>query len=606
MLALAPPVLGAAWANQTSDLGDLSLEELSKIVVSTVSGRDEPLSRAKSSVYVIDAEEIRRSGATTIPEALRLAPNLQVARTSANGYAISARGFNNVLANKLLVLIDGRSVYTPTFSGVFWDAQDVMLEDIERIEVISGPGGVLWGANAVNGVINILSKRASETRGGVAVAGAGNTQALVEGRYGGASGTYRAYVKASRLDDTSFPDGTENTDGTDRIQTGFRSDWTSGTSGFTVQGDVYAAEDEGEPEPQELRGANVLGRYTLDRGDGDRLRVQAYYDYTSRRQQTLDTADLAFEQVLRARNAHSVMWGGGLRYVRDRIENTAALAILPADKDLTSWNVYAQDDILLRDDLDLAIGIKVDRNAYTGVEYLPSARLGWRSSENDLLWAAVSRTVRTPSRFDRELFLPGAPPFLLAGGPEFESEISYAYELGYRAQPIHRFSWSATAFYTQLEHQRSISPGPTAAFVANDREGHSAGIEAWAAYSVTDHWRVTGGYTYLGIDLHVRSGAVDLQPESSIGADPRHWFKLRSALDLGRAWEIDAFLRHYDELDDIDVPAYTAVDARVAWSTSDSVELSLLLQNVFDDEHIEWSPGAEFERAAFLKARLRF
>ncbi len=601
-LATALPAFGLA----TQDLGDLSLEELSSLTVTTVSGRDEPLSGALASIYVITADDIRRSGYTTLPEVLRLAPNLEVARTGANGYAITARGFNGTFANKLLVLVDGRSIYTPTFSGVFWDAQGIMLDDIDRIEVISGPGGVLWGVNAVNGVINILSKPSGQTAGGLATAGGGNTEARAELRYGGAGGRYRIYGQASRLEETTNPDGTENADGTDRLQAGFRTDWSRGANGFTVQGDAYGSENGQEPDPQELRGANLLGRWSRDLDGGDVLRLQAYYDYTSRQQQRLDTADLALEEVLHARGRHSITWGAGFRHARDRIDNTAAFAFIPESKSLNSWNATLNDKVALRSDLELMVGAKVDRNPYTGIELLPSVRLGWRISENHLLWTDVSRAVRTPSRFDRELFLPGTPPFLLAGGPDFESEISYVYELGYRGKISSRFNWSTCAFYNDLEKQRSISPGPAGAVVANDREGHSHGFEAWGVVHAAEWWRLWAGYSYLDKELHVVPGAVDLQPESSIGSDPKQWLKLRSAMDLGRSWALDLMVRHYDDVDNLPVSAYTAADARLAWSRSERVEISLLLQNLTDAGHVEWSPGAEFERAGYLKVLVRF
>jgi iron complex outermembrane receptor protein len=592
-----------------SQLVDLSFEELSNIVVSSVSGRPEPLSRALASVYVIRSEDIRRSGATSIPEALRLAPNLQVARSGANGYAITARGFNGTLANKLLVLIDGRAVYTPTFSGVFWDAQDVMLEDVDRIEVISGPGGVLWGANAVNGVINILTKSAADTRGNLLAAGGGTNEASVAARHGGAlgSGGYRLYAKATSRDNLHEADGTENRDGAERKQAGFRSDWKQGLDGYTLQGDVYFEEGTQQPETQELRGANLLARWSRDLGGGDALRVQAYYDRTSREQQHLDSADLDLQHALRARGAHRVLWGGGVRYSRDRIDNTAALAFLPAEKNLPSWNVYLQDEIALRADLDASIGAKVDHNTYTGAEFLPSARLGWRVTPQHLAWSAVSRAVRTPSRFDRELFLPGNAPFLLAGGPNFQSEIAVVYELGYRGTPSAGLQWSATAFYHDLDKVRTITPAAGGANVANDREGHTKGFETWAAWRIVEAWRVQGGYTHLETRLRVEPGAVDLQPASSIGSDPKDWWKLRSTHDLGRSLELDLMLRHYAALDNRSVPRYTALDARLGWALTRRLELSLLLQNLLDPAHIEWAPdAAEFERAVYFKALLRF
>jgi iron complex outermembrane receptor protein len=252
------------------DLADLSLEQLANVAVSSVSRREEPLSRAPASIYVITGDDIRRSGATSLPEALRLAPNLQVARVDSSQYAITARGFNSTTANKLLVLIDGRTVYTPLFSGTFWDAQDVLLEDVARIEVISGPGATLWGANAVNGVINVITKSAEGTQGTLASLGAGSQERQVVARHGGAleGGHYRLYAKAAKRDETSLPGGASNRDQADRAQVGFRADWGSPAEGFTLQGDLYGGEIDQAAQPREIDGLNVLGRWTRDYGDG--------------------------------------------------------------------------------------------------------------------------------------------------------------------------------------------------------------------------------------------------------------------------------------------------------------------------------------------------
>jgi iron complex outermembrane receptor protein len=597
---LPAPVLAAR------DLADLSLEQLSNIVISTVSGRAEPLSGALGSVYVISGEDIRRSGATSLPEALRLAPNLQVAQAGALGYAITARGFNGTLANKLLVLMDGRSIYTPTFSGVFWEAQDVLLDDVDRIEVISGPGGVLWGANAFNGVINIITRSSTSTRGTLGGAGAGTREAGASARYGGdlPKGGFRVYAKGWRWKDLENERGVDRRDGWDRVQGGFRADWAGGSDAFTLQSDVYAAESN-QPDPQNLRGANLLARWHRALDSGDTMRVQAYYDRTSREQQHLDTADLDLQYALVRRGAHRVLWGAGLRYSRDRIENSAALALIPADKNLPSWNLYVVDEIALDRDVDLSVGARVDHNTYTGAEFLPSVRLGWRFAPEHLLWGAGSRAVRTPARFDRDLFLPGTPPFLLAGGPDFQSEVARVYELGYRGQLSADASLSATLFFHDLDKVRTVGPGPGAALVENNRDGHTKGIETWGSLRVTGNWRLQAGYTHLDTRLRVKPGRVDLQPPQNIGSDPEYWWNLRSTHDLGCGWEVDLLARRVGALANRDVPGYTALDLRVGWRST-SLDISLLLQNLADPEHIEWAPAAaELRRAAFVRATLR-
>jgi iron complex outermembrane receptor protein len=593
----------------TTDLVDLSLEQLSKVTVSSVSGRNEPLSGALGSIFVITGDDIRRYGATTLPEALRLAPNLEVAQSGTNGWAITARGFNDTLANKLLVLIDGRVIYSPTFSGVFWDAQDVMLPDIDRIEVISGPGGVLWGANAVNGVINILTRTADQTQNSLVYAGAGTIEERLEGRYGGSfgeTGHYRAYAQGSSLDDSVNPDGTRNLDGADRVQAGTRFDWTKGKTVYTAQGDAYRAVNHEEPDPAELRGVNALGRLSHDFQSGDNLRVQAYYDFTSRPQQKLDTGDIELTHTLHPRGRNTFIWGGGARQARDRIEDSAVLAIIPEDKTLNYWNVYGQDEIALPEHMAVTAGARVDRNPYTGAEFLPSVRYGWRPSTEHLVWAAWSRAVREPARFDRELFIPGTPPFLLSGGPDFESEIAYVYEIGYRGQPLERLSWSATVFYHDLQKQRTVALVGTTAVVANGFEGHSQGIETWGTYRVLDRWRLSGGYTHFDKEETLRPGEINIAPPANTGSDPDEWWSVKSSLDLPDRWEIDVLVRTVGQLDTISVPQYTAADARVGWILSQHAELSLFLRNLFDDAHVEWSPGAEWGRSAFFKTLVRF
>ena len=605
--AQAQPVMVTA----ARDLADLSLEQLSSIVVSSVSGRPEPLSRAPGSIYVITGDEIRRSGALSLPQALRLAPNLQVARVDANQYAITARGFNSTIANKLLILIDGRAVYTPLFSGTFWDVQDVLLEDVDRIEVISGPGSTLWGANAVNGVINVVTRSAADTQGGLASLGAGNVDrsgAVRHGRALSGGGHYRLYAKGGRREQSEAPGGAPLRDRADHGQAGFRADWERGRDGYTLQGDVYRREIDQAPSAREMDGFNLLGRWTRDLGEGERLRVQAYYDRTTRDvpgtlRDEINTLDLEVQHGLRARRVHRILWGFGVRRHGDTVENVGApaIAFVPPYKALLQANVFVQDEIALGEAVDLTLGAKLDRNTYTGTEFLPSARLAWRYRPNAMLWGAVSRAVRAPSRLDREIFTPA-----VFGGPDFRSEVSRVYELGHRAQAGARFAWSATAFYHDHEHQRSLAPVPGGAVIANDLEGRTAGIESWASWRVSERVRLQGGFTRLSQTLQPRPGTVDVQAPATPGSDPNGWWKLGAAFDLGSAWELDLHARHYGALANRNVPAYTAVDARLGWHLSHRLELSLAVQNILDRGHIEWAPGAELPRAAFVKARIGF
>jgi iron complex outermembrane receptor protein len=596
------------------DFADMSLEELSNIEVTSVSRRQERLADAPASIYVITREDIRRSGATSLPEALRLAPNLEVARANSSAYAISARGFNNSIGNKLLVLIDGRTVYTPLFSGVFWDAQDVLLEDIEQIEVISGPGGTLWGTNAVNGVINVTTRPARDTQGALATAGAGNTERGAAARYGaalGANGHLRFYGKFFDRDPTVRADGSSVADAWHKGQAGFRADWDAGVRTFTLQGDAYHADlDQAVPGKTKLSGVNLLGRWNQRLGDGSNLRLQAYYDRTERDQQgvfreELDIADLELQHALSALGAHAVVWGAGYRYANDRVQNSPGLAFLPAERHLSWWNIFAQDEIALSRSLALTLGARLENNDYTGGEVLPSARLAWKITRQRLVWGAVSRAVRSPSRLDREFFVPGTAPFLLNGGPDFKSEISNVAEIGYRAQASSALTYSVTGFHHTHDRLRSLEPTPSGAFVLDNKiEGSTYGFEGWAQYRLTERWRLTGGAVVLKQQLRLKPDSRDAGGLVSLANDPSHQWMIRSTFDPAPRHELDVALRHVGALPNPPVPAYTAVDARWGWHAQRNLEISLTLNNLLDARHPEFGTPltrSEFERSIFLK-----
>ena len=610
-----------AQTGKPSDLADLSLEELANLEVTSVSRRAERLSDAPASIFVITGDDIRRSGATSIPEALRLAPNLQVARVDSPQYAISARGFNqpNAIANKLLVLIDGRTVYTPLFSGVFWDAQDTLLEDVDRIEVISGPGATLWGANAVNGVINVSTRRAAETQGTLLAAGAGNLERGAAARQGGKlgeDGAFRVYGKVSDRDRTLRADGTSAHDSWDSGQAGFRADWGTAAGAFTLQGDAYRGTiDSATAGDIRISGGNLLARWARQLAGGDRVQVQAYFDNTEREipgtfEERLNIFDVEFQHGLRLGSRHSVIWGGGYRRADDHVSNTAAIAFLPADRNLRWGNLFVQDEIALRgDELRLTLGAKAQSNPYTATEFLPSARIAWKPDASRLLWSALSRAVRAPARLDRELFVPAQPPFFpgLAGGPDFRSEISKVLELGYRAQPSRRASYSVTLFHSVHDHLRSLEPGPAGALViGNEMEGKSTGIEAWGSLQAAERWRLSAGLLALHQDLHLKPGSGDTSGVAAAGNDPKHQWNLRSSLDLPGRQEFDVMLRHVAPLPSPSVPGYTALDARYAWHFEGGLEVALIAQNLFDRSHPEFGAAAtrsEIERGLFLKLR---
>ena len=619
---LSDPV-GAATV---PDFADLTLEQLSNIEITSVSKRAEPLTNAAASVYVITQNDIRSSGARSLPEALRLAPNLQVARVSASGYSISARGFNNAAGNKLLVMIDGRSVYTPLFSGVFWDVQDVLLEDIARIEVISGPGGTIWGTNAVNGVINIITRSAEETQGMLMTAGGGNSESEGALRYGGAAGPnghYRVYGKYFERDNTETTDGLVRDDEWHMSQAGFRADWNFSNDRISVHGNAYRG-TEGQPAPGTLvtgavfelgdisvRGSNLLARWERLLDNGSSFSLQAYYDRTERVvrptfAETLDIADVQFQHALQPIGMHRLLWGAEYRYGWDDVANSPYVAFLPADAERSWASLYAQDEMTLAADWRLTAGARLEHNDYTGYEFLPNVRLGWNFAPDQLLWTAASRAVRSPSRLDHDTFIPASPPFVLPGGAGVRSELATVYELGYRGQLLSRLSYSITGFYADYDHLRTqeLHPSGTSIIFANEAEGRAHGLETWGAYQATRNWRLSGGLTLLDMDLGLKPGSTDPFGTEVLGNDPSYQWQLRSSLDLTASHEFDVMLRRVGALPDPAVPAYTAVDVRLGWQASRTTELSLTVQNLFDSGHPEFAhltTLSDFERSVFLK-----
>jgi iron complex outermembrane receptor protein len=598
---------------RAANLVDLSLEELGNIEVTSVSGYSERLTDAAASIFVITAEDIRRTGARTLPEALRLAPNLQVARSGASGYAISARGFNNDngLANKLLVLIDGRTVYSLSLSGVFWDMQDVMLEDVERIEVISGPGATLWGANAMNGVINIITRSAQKAQGMLVSLGGGNQEKGAAFRYGekfGSHGHFRVYGKTDDFQNTKSARGSSSPDGWDRGQVGFRADWVESNRGFTIQGDAYKGKSEDRllGRAVEVSGANLLARWNQRLGNGSNIRLQAYYDHTDREDQLLfrdetNVFDIEFQHEIPL-GAHKVLWGAGYRQAHNDMQNSLFFGFVPPVRNLNWKNLFAQDDIKLTQSVDLTVGLKLESNDYSGWEYLPSVRLAWKPSDNQLVWGSLSRAVRAPARLDRDIRFPPNGLFI-NGGPNFVSEVANVIELGYRGLPTRALTYSVTAFHHIYDKLRSGQPAPFAN-VENKMEGTTSGVEAWATYQATRAWRLSGGFTTLHKHLKLKLGSTDPIGPSALGNDPDQQWMLRSAFNFTDRHEFDVMVRHVSSLPQPAVPAYTAVDARLGWRVNRDTEVSLTLQNLFDSQHAEFgvAPGrSEYQRGVFLK-----
>jgi iron complex outermembrane receptor protein len=616
-LVACPMVPASAQSAADGSLADLSLEELANLQITSVSRRAERISDAAASVYVITAEAIRRSGASSLPEALRLAPNLQIAQIDANQYAITARGFNNAIGNKLLVLIDGRTVYTPFYSGVFWDQQDVVLADIDRIEVISGPGATLWGANAVNGVINVITRAARETQGALAAVEGGSKEAQGSARYGGTLGEvghFRLYANRLERQHTDTQAGGSVDDGWNQAQVGFRTDWAVGRDAFTVQGDAYSgkgAQTRGSGAltfpPIQVGGSNLLARWTRELEAGDSLSLQAYYDSSRRDDAVLyrpheDVSDIEFQHTVGFAD-QQLVWGAGYRQAHDDIGPGFFFGFVPARQTLNWSNVFAQDSIRFDHALELTLGLKVERNDYTGTELLPSARLAWKPDTEQLLWAALSRAVRAPSPLDRDIVLPPQPPYIIAGGPDFESEVAYVAELGWRAQPTPSLSYSATLFQNWWDRLRSGQLPPDA-HVQNMIAGTTSGFEAWANWQAAPDWRLSAGYDLLRERLHVEAGSTDPTGPSALGNDPRAQWSLRSSLDVTATQEFELALRHVGALPSPAVPAYTTADLRYGWRFRPGWTAAVVGRNLLRRSHVEFdaAPGrSEIPRSLLVQ-----
>jgi len=639
-LLLVSPTRGLA---ADLDLTEMSLTDLLDVEVTSVAKKPQSLSQTAAAVYVVTQEEIRRSGVTTIPDALRLVPGMNVAQIDANKWAISARGFNGRFSNKLLVLIDGRSIYTPLFSGVFWDIQDTMLDDIDRIEVIRGPGATVWGANAVNGVINIITRTAAETQGGlVSVGGGTEERGFAAVRYGGAlpdtRGHYRVYAKSFDRDGGVDAAGNDAADDWRAVRAGFRIDWTStGPDTLTLQGDLYdgtSGETVAEPlaDPlriqvtdgdEEVSGGNLLLRWTRMSGPLPALTVQLYYDRAARTSRLIDvvrdTVDLDLQHRI-VHGRHDLIWGAGYRHTEDDGSNTVAAALDPSARKYDLWSAFLQDEVALGGDLHLTVGTKVEHNEFSGWEVQPGARILWTPTPSQTVWASVARAVRTPSRADADTRLTtvenvGDPrnPFPVpevityGGRDDFDSEGLVAYEAGYRAHATTRTAIDVAAFYDDYDHLRSLNggvpscePGGTYPMCgppisdravipiqfANDLHGESYGVELSGEWQVVDRWRLSATYTYLEIFLHADDATVLTEDEEE--RSPNNQMTLHSALALSHHSDLDLWLRYVDDVTDFDIPDYLTADARVAWRPSPAWEVSIVGRNLLDDRHPEF------------------
>jgi iron complex outermembrane receptor protein len=634
-------------------LKSLTLEQLAQIEVTTPSKAPVKAFQTAAAVYVITENDIRRSGVTTIPEALRLAPGVEVSRIDANQWSVGIRGFGTRLARSVLVLIDGRTVYTPLFAGTYWEVQDTLLEDIDRIEVIRGPGGTIWGPNAVNGVINIITKTSKETQGVLASAGGGNVeQGFANFRYGGGAGknlTYRVYGKTFTRGPEEHRDG-HNFDDWRAVQSGFRMDWRANDrDSLTFQGDLYTA-DAGQQvqtvtytppysriveSNAELSGGNVMGRWQRTTRNGGELSVQTYYDRTRRYEanlgETRDTFDVDFVHHLPMRARQEISWGAGARFSHaNDAEIVSGLTFVPTQRTDYLYTAFVQDEVsLIERRLSVILGTKVLRTNFTGFELEPSARVLWTPSDRQTIWAAFTHAVRTPSDVEENFYLSGFAGFTPSGLPlmarfnanrDFAPEELNGVELGYRRLLGDRLMIDTAAFYN---HHHNLfdqeitgspfleeSPAPThfllPAQFRNGLIGITKGVEIVPEWRPAEFWRLRGSYSYLHMSIWKapHSGDIGTGP-GIVGSSPQHEVSIQSSFDLSKSLQTDLTYRYVSALPGQGVRAYSTGNVRFAWRFSREFELALVGRNLLQPSHAEFGGGVELKRDAFLKLTWR-
>lgn len=624
---------------------DLSLEELGTVRVQTASRRAETLNTVPAAVYVITAEEIRRSGVTSIPEALRLAPGVEVARNGAHEWTISIRGFSHDLSNKLLVLVDGRSVYSPLYAGVFWDAQDTLIADIERIEVVAGPGGALWGANAVNGVVNIITHSASDTLGTFAEIGIGNElERLVAVRYGWRLADHwyaRAYVKQFERDETEMPNGDPGVDAWDTLRAGYSLEWQGDTDRVNLRVEAYDGDQDALVRgdftlgtlPEELAGRIAISGYHALAGwyrplGGDaNLRAQFYVDHTERDipgsfSESRDTISASLQHDLRARGRHDLLYGIDLRVTRDDIGNTFFARFIPSRRSDDTVSAFLNDDIAFRDgSVVLTLGAKFESNDYTGFETQPSARVAWQPDRRSTVWGGVSRAVRIPSRLESDLELlapmsvPGFPLLYVNvhGNPDFPSEQLTAYEAGYRFSASAALAFDVAVFDNYYDRLLTteidsfeIVPGPPeyallTGHIDNLTKGETYGGTIAVNWQVRPQWRLQLHYSRVELDLELKPGSGDASALRVAGNSPRHQYAARAFAELADGISLYAGFRHVDELPSQGVPSYLALDLNAAWQITDDLRASLTLTSANDACRVEFGGGRAIQRAALAR-----
>lgn len=618
-----------ARADENPALADYSLEQLMNVSVevSSASRKPQRLEDTTAAIHVITQQDIRRSGMTSLPELLRMVPGMQVARIDGGTWAISSRGFNAKNSDNLLVMLDGRVLQTPSFTGVYWDAQDAMLEDVERIEVIRGPGGALWGANAVTGIINIITRSAAATQGGMLGGSVGNRERQGWARFGGSLGEvghFRIYAKDAAQDNFKQASGAAAHDQHDLRSGGFRADWNlHGGNSLTVQGDTYSGSSDHTGTAVALtppystptgytialNGGNLLARWKSALSATDEWALQFYYDTYERRYFNLgeqrDTYDLDFQHHLLWNSRHDVVWGAGYRQTRDRMDNSFAVSYTPASRTDSVVSAFLQDEIALREDLHLIAGAKFEHNDYTGKEIQPNLRLRWKIDERQTVWAAVSRAVHTPSRTDADgqvianVVKPGATTFVtrLQSNPAALSESVLSYEAGYRSQLTEQVQMDAAAFYSEhrdlmtIEREANFVEGAYTVIplVFNNRASATThGLEWSGSWRPTDKWQFKAAWSWLKMSIRRDANSTDTSIESEVGRSPQNQFQFHAFHSPADNVDLGASLYYVGSLPSLNVPAYTRLDARIGWRIQRDLEISLTGRNLLDPGHPEF------------------
>lgn len=664
-------ILASAWkhslaSNNSNDnqFLSLSIEELMNVKVTTASRHPQKLNQVAAAVFVITQEDIRRSGATSIPDALRMAPGVQVDRIGTDKWAISIRGFNGVFSNKLQVLMDGRSVYTPLFSGVMWEQQDTLMEDIDRIEVIRGPAASVWGANAVNGVINIITKKAADTQGSLVTAGGGSFEhGFMAGRYGGKINEetpFRVYAKGFSRDHTQSVAGPNANDEWHSARGGFRIDHSRGIDQFTLQGDVFynAIGTSVSPPASNLpsvitpgnyrggqEGGNIRFRWDRTLSERSSIMFQTYYDRV--RHKMLPSAnfdaesfDVDFQHRFPLFDQHDITWGLNYRLYHNTLFATDFVAFNPSEQTNHVFSGFIRDEItLIPDHLRFSIGTRLDRNDFTGLEIQPNARLTWTPHHDHTVWAAISRAVRTPSRAENDMrinttyfnqFLGVSSRFpilpVLTGDHNFLSEKLLAYELGYRYQFSHQASVDIAGFindYSQLRdfnlNAFTFSPGPPNHLILpltvnNNASALTYGFEVSADWKPVDRWRLQANYSYLNLDVSANQLFRSRDPSvaGANKANPQHQLSVRSHYDLSDKLEVNLWLRYTSDISIYRIPGFVTMDAKILYKPAKNIELFVVGQNLFSQQHKEFQsdffPAAQafIPRGVYAGAQWRF